>query len=213
MPRPIQGRRSTVLLAEDEPHWRREIRRCFAAGEFRRSTPERVHVRKLSLWFGQRSMNEPVAERAVYKGKRSLTRRGDAERSRSATTSTPINAPLDKGESPSFLRDCTERGSRVKPLRSAPTARAARQQNAGLTRLTLRSCAGSTRKNGQRIWTCPRETSKSCLRFLSEHSWPSGREFSHKSSAASRRETLTGFLHAAMLPAQNEAYNPSHKRV
>jgi hypothetical protein len=40
--------------------------------------------------------------------------------------------------------DCTERGSRVKALRFAPTADAARQQRAVLTRLPLRSCVASS---------------------------------------------------------------------
>jgi hypothetical protein len=46
-----------------------------------------------------------------------------------------------EGAVPFFRRECTERESRVKPLRFAPTANAARcKRRAGLTRLPLRSC-------------------------------------------------------------------------
>lgn len=76
---------------------------------------------------------------------------------------------------------------------------------AGLTRLPLRSCLVSTRKKYRRKWSCPRDTSKSCLRFLAEQ-FGSGREFGHRSSTASRRETLTGFLHAGILSAENESH-------
>ena len=72
MPRPIRERRSNVLLAEDEPVAEVRLGAASQRENFRHSTPERVHVRKLSLRFGQRSMNQPVVEGAVYKRMRSL---------------------------------------------------------------------------------------------------------------------------------------------
>jgi hypothetical protein len=56
-------------------------------------------------------------------------------------------------------------------------------------------------RNVNRVWFV---ASIVCLRFLAESFCADGRGFSHRSSEASRRETLTGSLPVCMIRGKNE---------